>query len=113
MKAHREPKPSVIIQRYQFNSRQRATSETVAEYVAAFHKLAAHCNFGNTLDKMLCDRLVCGIANTAVQKRLLTGPELTFTKAVTIAQAVEFTEKGSRELQLVRDSLKTFTSFHR
>ena len=102
MKAHREPKPSVIVQHYQLNSHQHATSETVAEYVAAFHKLAEHCNFGDTLDKMLCDRLVCGIANTAVEKRLLTGPKLTFTKAVTMAQAVEFTENGSRELQLVR-----------
>ena len=111
MKAHCEPKPLVIVQCYQFNSRQRATSETVAEYVAALRKLAEHCNFGDTLDKMLRDRLVCGIANAAVQKCLLTEPELTFTKAVTIAQAVELAEKGTRELQSVRDPLKTFTSF--
>ena len=66
MKAHREPTPSVIVQRYQFNSRQRSTSETVAEYVAALCKLAEHCNFGDTLDEMLRDRLVCGITNAAV-----------------------------------------------
>ena len=111
MKAHREPKPSVVVQRYQFNSRQRATSETVAEYVAALRKLAEHCNFGDTLDEMLRDRLVCGIANAAVQKRLLTEPELTFTKAVTIAQAVELAEKGSRELQSVRDPPKDIHKF--
>ena len=98
MKAHREPKPSVIVQRYQFNSRQRATSETVAEYVAALRKLAEHCNFGNALDEMLRDRLVCGIANPTVQKRLLAEPELTLTKAVTIAQAVELAERGSKEI---------------
>ena len=63
-------------------------SETVAEYVAALRKLFKHCNFGDTLDEMLHDRLVCGIANATVQKCLLTEPELTFTKAVTIAQAV-------------------------
>ena len=111
MKAHREPKPSVIVQRYQFNSRQRSTSETVAEYVAAFRKPAEHCNFGDTLDEMLRDRLVCGIANAAVQKRLLTEPELTFTKAVTIAQAVELAEKGSRGLQSVRDPPKDIHKF--
>ena len=33
MKAEREPKPSVIVECYQFNSRQRVMSETVAEYV--------------------------------------------------------------------------------
>ena len=82
--------------------------EIVAEYVAGLHKLAEHCNFGDTLDNMLRDRLVCGIANTAVQKRLLTEPEQTWTKAVTIAQAMELAEKA----QSVRDPLQTFTSFH-
>ena len=99
MKAHRELKPSVIVQHYQFNSCHHATSETVVEYIAALRKLAEHCNFEYTLDKMLWDRLVCGIANPAVQKHLLTGPEFTFTKAFTIAQAVELAEKGLKEIQ--------------
>ena len=60
---------------------------------------------------MLHDRLVCGIANAAFQKCLLTEPKLIFTKAVTIAQAVELAERGSKELQSVRNPLKTFTSF--
>ena len=59
--------------------------------------------FGNTLHEMLHDRLVCGITNAAVQKCLLTEPELTFTIAVTIAWAMELVEKGSRALQSVRD----------
>ena len=53
----------MIFQHYQFNSQQYATSETVAEYVVALLKLAEHCNFRNTLDEMLRDRLVCGIAH--------------------------------------------------
>ena len=112
MKAHCEPKPSVIVQCYQFNSRQCAMSETVAEYVAALRKLTEYCNFGDTLDEMLHDRLVCGIANAAVQKCLLTEPEVTFTKAVTIAQAVELAEKGTRELQSVREPPKDIHKFH-
>ena len=80
-------------------------------YVAALLKLAEHCNFGDTLDEMLCDRLVCGIVNATVQKCLLTESEVTFIEAVTITQAVELAQKGSRELQSVRDLLKTFTSF--
>ena len=54
MKAHQEPKPSVIVLRYQFNSRLRATSETVAEYVAALRRLAEHCSFGETLARQVC-----------------------------------------------------------
>ena len=83
----------------------------MAEYVAALLKLAKHCNFGNTLDEMLRDRLVCGIAKATVEKCLFTEPKLTFTKAVTIVQVVKVAEKGSTELQSVRDPLKTFISF--
>ena len=79
-------------------------SDTLAEYVAVLYKLAEHCNFGDTLDEMLHDRLVCDITNAAVQKHLLTEPELTFPKAVTIAQAVELAEKvlGNFNQQLSR-----------
>ena len=48
---------------------------------------------------MLRDRFVCGIAHPTVQKRLLTETELTFTKAVTVAQAVELAEKGAQQIQ--------------
>ena len=113
MQAHREPKPSVIVQCYQYNSCQCVLSKTVAEYVAALCKLAEHCDFGDTLNEMLHDRLVCGIANATVQKWLLTESELIFTKAVTIAQAVELAEKGSKELQLssCRDPFKDIHKF--
>ena len=60
---------------------------------------------------MLRDRLVCGIANRTVQKRLLAEPELTLTKAVTIAQAVELAERGSKEIQSVKDSPKDIYKF--
>ena len=103
MKAHREPRPSVIVQRYQFNSRQRLPSESMAEYVSALRKLAKFCNYGASLDDMLCDRFVCGIAHPTVQKRLLTESDLTLTKAVTVAQAVELAEKGVQQLQLSVD----------
>ena len=66
----------MIVQHYQFNSHQCATSETVVEYVATLLKLAKHCNFGN-IDEMLRVRLVCGIAKAAIEKCLFTEPKLT------------------------------------
>ena len=111
MKALQEPKPSVIVQRYQFNLRQQATTELVAEYVAALRKLAKHCNFGDSLSEMLRDRLLCGIANPTVQKHLLAEPELTLTKAVTKAQVVELAERGSKEIQAIKDPPKDIHKF--
>ena len=54
-------KPSAIVQRFCFNSRNRHTGESIAAYVAQLCQLAEHCEYSTTLNDMLCDRLVCGI----------------------------------------------------
>ena len=100
VKEHKEPPPSVIVRRFQFNTRNQKPGETFSEYVAVLRKAAEHCNFGNSLNEMLRDRLVCGIANGTVQKRLLAEKELTLDKAISLAQSVEIAEKGAKDLQL-------------
>ncbi len=55
------PTPSEIVQRFKFNCRNRQPNETIADYVAVLHELAQHCNYGEKLQEMLRDRLVCGI----------------------------------------------------
>ena len=77
-----DPKPSVIVQRYKFNSRVRGTDENISTYVAALRQLAEHCNYRNTLSEMLRDRLVCGINHPAIQKTLLAKKDLTLDKAL-------------------------------
>ena len=47
---------------------------------------------------MLRDRLVCGIKNSQVQRRLLSETDLTFKKAFGLAQASEVAEKNARDL---------------
>ena len=63
------------MQRYRF---YRQTGETVAKFVADLRPLAAHCKFGDTLETMLCDRIVCGINNFSIQKKLFFETDLTF-----------------------------------
>ena len=71
VKDHKEPQPSVIVRRFQFNTRRQQAGESIAEYVAVLRKAAEYCSFGDTLSEMLRDRLVCGITDMTVQKRLL------------------------------------------
>ena len=66
VKDHHEPMPSVIVQRYHFNSRVRKQGETVAVYVAELRQLTQHCEFGTTLNDMLQDRLVCSIQDKRI-----------------------------------------------
>ncbi|XP_033646576.1 uncharacterized protein LOC117305808 [Asterias rubens] len=58
-----------------FNSRYRRSGETIADYLAALRALASDCNYGQKLDEMLRDRLVCGMQDEQIQKSLLSQPE--------------------------------------
>ena len=57
-----------------------------------------YCNFGQTLDDMLRDRLVCGISDGTLQHRLLAEPcRLNIKKALQLAQAQETAEMGAQQ----------------
>ena len=67
---HFSPKPSSIMQRFKFNTRVRTRGESIAAYVAALRSLAEFCEFKETLNDMLRDRLVCGVNDERIQRRL-------------------------------------------
>ena len=96
---HFRPTPSEIVERFKFHSRVRKPAESVATFVAELRSLSEFCNFGDTLDVMIRDRLVCGINDAVIQKRLLAEPKLTYAKAVEIAQTAETASQGLRELR--------------
>lgn len=93
-----DPKPSVIVQGFKFNSRIRESDETVSTYVAALRNIAEQCSFTD-VSEMLCDHLVCGINHPGIQKRLLAEKDLSFTSALDIARALEAAEKGTHALK--------------
>ena len=69
--------------------------------VFVLRSLAEHCNFENTLEVMLRDRLVCGINDPNTQRRLLSEVSLTFQKAfeIEIAQGLESAVQNLKTLQ--------------
>ncbi|XP_039543047.1 uncharacterized protein K02A2.6-like [Pimephales promelas] len=99
LKNHFNPQPSEIVQRFRFDSRMKKPTETVTEYVAELRRLAQDCNYGATLDQMLRDRLVCGIDDDRIQRRLLSEANLTFETAFKIAVANEAASKNVLDLQ--------------
>ena len=64
-------------------------------YVAELRKLATHCNFGGNLNETLRDRLVCGLRNMQIQKRLFSEAKLKYSKAVEIAVVMETAIRGA------------------
>ncbi|XP_030836069.1 uncharacterized protein K02A2.6-like [Strongylocentrotus purpuratus] len=96
---HRDPKPSVIVQRFKFNSRARKPEESISTYIAELRRVAIECKFDTILDEMLRDRIVCGVADDRIQRRLLAEPTLTFEKAKDIALAMELADKITADLR--------------
>ncbi|XP_077523179.1 uncharacterized protein LOC144134060 [Amblyomma americanum] len=82
LSGHYIPKPSVVDCCFRFNSHSRQPEESVSDYTASLKKLSANCEYGTFLPDLLRDRLVCGINDASMQRRLLEEPNLTFESAV-------------------------------
>ena len=111
VKNYYDPPPSVTMQRYKFNTRVRSASESVADYVAALREIAQHCEYKESLQDMLRDRLVCGVNNEAITNRLLSEKKLTFDKAMELAQAIESAERDTQQLRAAQ-SMSTTPQVH-
>eukprot|EP00731_Ephydatia_muelleri_P015883 Em0009g307a len=86
---HFEPKPIIIAERFRFHRRDQKSGESIAVFLSELRRLAAHCSFGAFLEEALRDRLVCGVTNDTIQRRLLTEADLTLNRAFEIAQGME------------------------
>jgi hypothetical protein len=103
---HTSPKPSEIVERFKFNSRSRKEGESVQSFVAELRKLSEHCNYGTQLNDMLRDRLVCGVNQPAIQRKLLSeSSNMNFEQALKIAVGMESATRDlddiTRETQAV------------
>lgn len=100
LKAHFEPKPLVIAERFDFYRRDQRAGESIMDFVADLRCLTVKCEFETFLDQALRDRFVCGLRSESIQKRLLSeDSKLTFTKAVEIAQGMESAASKAKEFK--------------
>ena len=58
------PPPPVSVQKFHFNLWIQKDAETVTQFVMELKRQSEYCSFGETLDKMLRDRLVCGVRDS-------------------------------------------------
>ena len=89
----------MIVERFNSNSRFRHEGETAAQYLAELWNLARYCEYGQNLDEMLRDRLVCRINDGKIQRRLLSEKELTLKRTWEIIVGMESTDKYADDLQ--------------
>jgi hypothetical protein len=98
---HFSPKRSQVLCRSKFYQCEKKPEDSVSTYLSELRTLASDCYFGDKLDEMIRDRLVCGLNDPVIQKRLLTeGDGLTLERAITLAQALESAVKDAQALQV-------------
>lgn len=101
LRKHYAPKPSPIVERCRFNMCVRKQCQSVNDFVAELRKISEHCEYGPTLSEMIRDRLVAGINDEAIQKRLLSTEysKLDLRSALDICLAMEAASKNTLDLR--------------
>ena len=102
--SHYNAKPSSIVQRFKFYNRNRSKEELIASYLAALRALAEYCEYGESLNMMLRDKLVCGVNHEGIQRRLLAEKDLIYDKALEIALTMEAAAKDTKDLLATSNS---------
>ena len=100
MTEHVTQKPTVMVEWFRFHFRSQQPGETLTAFVSELRRLSEHCKFEAFREEILRDRLVCGIASGAIQRRLLAEAEgLTLQKALDISRAMEAADANLKTLQ--------------
>ena len=97
---HFTPAPSKIVERFKFHTRFRKPSKSITAFVSELRSIAKSCNFGDMLEIMLRDRIICRINDSIIQRRLLAEKGLSFKAALELTQGMESAAKNVRELHV-------------
>ena len=60
------PAPLCIMEHYKFNTHVQQSSESIASFAAQLCALATHYEFGEMLEEILCDQIVCGVLDLRI-----------------------------------------------
>ncbi|UYV77476.1 K02A2.6-like [Cordylochernes scorpioides] len=90
------PRRSIIVERFMFFGRIQKETESVSEYLVEIKRLASTCGFGEFLKESLRDKLVCGLRNAKIQRRILSEGDVPLARVVEIALSMEAAEKNTR-----------------
>ena len=99
---HFTPKPSEIMERFRFNKRNQLPTESIADYVSELRRLSEHCGYGDALEIMIRDRLVCVLREETLQTRLLEEANLSLKSALKICLASETASRNTSDIRTCR-----------
>lgn len=95
------PKKNDVYESFLFHSRNQLENEPFDNFLMELRKQVRKCEFGSQdmQDRMIRDRIVMGVFNKKLQKRLLEVQNLTLADAIDKSIASEVTLKQSKDMQ--------------
>ena len=83
-------KTNVSYERYKFHSRNQKDIESTTTYIGELRRLAHSCDFENiTPGQLSSDRIVCGVRDNGLRKKLLQSDNLSLDGCVSTCRASE------------------------
>lgn len=93
-----KPKKNSIFERYMFISRSQKEGESFDSFLMEIKRLSSTCEYGANEKEMLRDRIVHGITNKDMQRKLLTMGDLTCDQAIEKCRAAEVTREQTASM---------------
>lgn len=90
---HCKASTNIIFERYTFNQRMQEEGESFDHYLTALRQLATSCEYGTLQDQLIRDRIVCGLKEDSVRKRLLQEPKLDLEKCINVCKSAAITQQ--------------------
>ena len=92
---------------YRFNKCDQTDSENIETYVTRLRQLAKGCHYGELSDRLIRDRIVAGVRDDELRKKLLEERDLTLKLAIEKCKIHESSEKqlkgmGHEDVHFVR-----------
>ncbi|PFX13399.1 hypothetical protein AWC38_SpisGene22515 [Stylophora pistillata] len=84
-------KTNIIYKRYRFDNRNQDAGESIDTYAANLRSLSETCNSGALKEEMIRDRIVYGVGDSSLRKKLPQVPEITLDKCIDMCRSAEAT----------------------
>lgn len=94
---HYSPTPNEITMSFKFYKREQKRCESASDFIADVRKLSSKCNFTD-LERMLRDKLVCGMSDSRLQYELLKRDNLQYQDVV---NAMLASESAVRDVRMI------------
>ena len=91
-------KTNVIYERYKFNNRSQVQAESIDTYITTLRALAETCEFETLKDDPIRDRVVCGVRENSIRRKLPQESGLILSKCVDICRANEATAAQLKDM---------------